>query len=182
MDGQPAGQPSGGLAAILATIGDEAFIDRFAESGHTRYALYQKAFSLCREEDEQEDELALMQAVLRDPDSVMAQSAVAHRIAAQAAAKPDAEPFARWAATISDAIEPYDFLTRRLREWTVLFITLNARPNEPEAIAAFATATDWLQRKVAEATANPAALAELEQNGRTRRVRTTAARRIPAEA
>lgn len=173
------------LAAILAmTDDDNASIERLLGDEHLRYDLYQRALSLAAHEDDLND-LPLLQTVLRDPDSVMAQAAVTQHIASragQSVARRNRDTFARWAATIADTIEPYDFLVRRTREWAIFLALrsdLDGAGTDEQSLAELTQATDWLQRTIAETSTNRAALTELAHHGRTRRVRAMAARRIP---
>ncbi|MEV6559091.1 hypothetical protein AB0M22_25480 [Nocardia sp. NPDC051756] len=119
----------------------------------------------------------LVATVLRDPDKAMAESAVSGHLDIRAAQliQLGTHDFDQWAHAIAEQITGHDFLTRRLHEWTLLkSITLN-HPWTPDDLR---TATDWCQRKAADTTTTPTALTLLAEQGRTRQVRNTAARRL----
>lgn len=119
----------------------------------------------------------LVATVLRDPDTVMAESAVSAHWDTRAAQliQLGADRFDQWADVIAEQITGHDFLTRRLHEWTLLKSITLGHPWTPHELR---TATDWLQRQVADTVTTPDALTLLAEHGRTRRVRNTAAHRL----
>jgi hypothetical protein len=144
-----------------------------APDEHRRFAHYLQELAVVRDEDETD----LVATVLRDPDTTMAQSAVARHLDNQAAhllPLPD-QRFEDWARAIATEISELDFLTRRLHEWTLLRSITVGKPWAPKEIA---TASDWFQRKAAETVTSPTVLTLLASAGRTRRVRATASRRL----
>ncbi|MFI6607951.1 hypothetical protein [Streptomyces sp. NPDC050507] len=70
-----------------------------------------------------------------------------------------------------------DFLTRRLREWTLLRTIILGKPWAAEELT---TASDWFQGMVAsmQIMTSLEALRLLTERGGTRRVRNTASRRL----
>jgi len=138
---------------------------------HLRFARYQQELAQVREEDEQ----GLVAAVLRDPDAVMAQSAVAGHLDRRAAGLLADARFPGWARGMAPVIAGREFLAGRLREWILL---RSVTMGDAWAAEDLAAASDWLQRKAAETVTSPAVLALLASRGRTRRVRGTASRRI----
>ncbi|KAA8877215.1 hypothetical protein F3087_45295 [Nocardia colli] len=140
---------------------------------HLRYRQHQQNLAAATDTTEPE----LVATVLRDPDSAMAESAVSAHLDIRAAQliQLGADRFDQWADAIAEQITAHDFLTRRLHEWTLLkSITLNHSWSPDE----LRTATDWLQRKAADTITTPDALTLLAEQGRTRRVRNTAAHRL----
>jgi hypothetical protein len=72
-----------------------------------------------------------------------------------------------------------EFLARRLREWMLLrSIAVNA-PWRPKDVVA---ASDWFQRTAVQILTSPSALRLLASDGRTRRVRMAAARRLAEQS
>ncbi|XRQ07333.1 hypothetical protein ACN3XK_64315 [Actinomadura welshii] len=144
-----------------------------APDEHQRFAQYLQDLAGVRETDEAD----LVAAVLRDPDQVMAQSAVIRHLdnrAANLLPLPD-QRFEDWAHAMASQISELDFLTRRLHEWTMLrLITMGER----WAVEEVTTASDWFQRKAVETVTTPAVLTLLATAGRTRRVRAAANRRL----
>ncbi|WP_221890476.1 hypothetical protein [Streptomyces sp. WAC07061] len=117
-----------------------------------------------------------MATVLRDEDAVMAESAVNHHLERRAAQQLTGPRFPAWAAMMATVIGDRAFLTRRLREWTLLRSLVLDEPWTDEEVL---TASDWFQRTAAAAefVTSPAALSLLAEHGRTRRVRNAASRR-----
>jgi len=63
----------------------------------------------------------------------------------------------------------------RLRDWALLKTIDSAKPWN---VADLREASNWLQRKLAERTRSPEALAVLAEHGRTNRIRTLARSRL----
>lgn len=122
-------------------------------------------------------EAALVATVLRDEDAQMGQSAVIRHVDRRAAELLADSRFAAWADSMATVIADSDFLTRRLREWTLLrAIVLD----EPWSAGELADASDWFQRTAVASpkVTSPAALGVLATRGRTRRVRNAAGQRV----
>lgn len=118
-----------------------------------------------------------MAAVLRDQDMKMADSAVGRHLDCRAADLLTDPRFTAWAQTLTGVIADRDFLTLRLREWTLLrTIALD----EPWTAEELTGATDWFQRMAAttQIATSPKALRLLAERGRTRRVRNAASRQL----
>ncbi|MEU6026343.1 hypothetical protein ABZ825_04880 [Streptomyces tauricus] len=138
---------------------------------HRRFARYLSALEAVAEADEAE----LVAAVLQDKDASMAHSVVVRHIDRRAAELLAHSRFTTWADTLTGIIAEHDFLTRRLREWSLVrAIALGDRWG-PEDLT---TASDWCQRTVTtgQIATSPEALALLAEQGRTRRVRNAATR------
>ncbi|MEV6979509.1 hypothetical protein [Kitasatospora sp. NPDC093806] len=138
---------------------------------HERYRCYLAAFARVSPDGEAD----LVRAVLADEDQVMAGAAVLHHLEQRAAAQLHAESPTTWAASFAPLVAAHPFAARRLREW--LLLAAIAR-GEPWDRAALASATDWLQRTLAEVTTSREALTYLATEGRTRRARNTATTRL----
>lgn len=140
---------------------------------HQRYAHYLQALDAVSEAEEAE----LVAAVLRDQDEAMEQGAVVHHLDRRAAQLLTDAEFTVWAHIMAAVIGDRDYLARRLREWTLLrTIALD----EPWAAEALTAASDWFQRTAATAQiiTSSDALSLLAEQGRTRRVRNAASRRM----
>ncbi|WP_194835637.1 hypothetical protein [Nocardia sp. XZ_19_369] len=140
---------------------------------HRRYWKYQR--DLAAVDDKAEPELVA--TVLRDPDKVMAEAAISGHFDQRAPQlmQLGSTRFDQWATTMSPLIAERKFLTRRLREWTLLKSIILGHNWTPEDVVA---ATDWLQRKAANTVTAPDALTLLTEHGRTRRVRNAANNRL----
>ncbi|MFI7615853.1 hypothetical protein ACIBP6_32005 [Nonomuraea terrae] len=142
-----------------------------ADDEHQRFARYLQDLAQVH----QENEADLVSLILRDSDATMAQSAVARHLDHRAARLLADARFPGWAYTVATVIAEWEFLTRRLREWTLLrSITMG----DPWTAEDLTTASDWFQRKAAETLTSPAALTLLISAARTRRVRAAASRRM----
>ena len=79
---------------------------------------------------------------------------------------------------LSEPIHRYRALLandHRLRDWALLKTIDSAKPWN---VADLREASNWLQRKLAERTRSPEALAVLAEHGRTNRIRTLARSRL----
>lgn len=137
---------------------------------HRRYVQYLDDLANVREDDE----AGLVATILRDPDAAMAQSAVAKHLDNRAKLLP-AHRFAGWARAMTTVLAEHEFVSRRLREWTLLKSIDDGQPWTTEDITA---ASDWCQRQAAETSTSVALLAFLAADGRTRRVRAAASQRL----
>ncbi|GLW99383.1 hypothetical protein [Microtetraspora sp. NBRC 16547] len=140
-----------------------------ADDEHQRFARYLQELADVRQKEEAE----LVRSVLRDPDTVMAQSAVVRHLDRRAAQLLNDPGFADWFHAMSMAIGEQEFLVHRLQEWTLLRVIAVNAPWRPEDLLA---ASDWFQRTAVQILTSPAALRLLASEGRTRRVRTAADR------
>ncbi|MER5813437.1 hypothetical protein ABT143_35575 [Streptomyces sp. NPDC002033] len=118
-------------------------------------------------------------AVLRDPDPVMAESAVVTHLDRRAAGLRPGTEFPDWARVLHPVLAGHAFPARRLREWTLLKAVAAGAPWSPAELAA---ASDWCQHTAASSLDAPEALVLLAASARTRRVRNTAAQRLRRRA
>lgn len=118
-----------------------------------------------------------MAAVLRDQDTAMANSAVGRHLDRRAADLLTDGKFTAWAQTLTEVIADRDFLTLRLREWTLLRTIALGEPWTAEELTG---ATDWFQRMAAatQIAPSPEALRLLTERGRTRRVRNAVSQQL----
>ena len=142
-------------------------------SEHRRFARYLHALEAVAETGEAD----LVAAVLRDRDTAMAESAVGRHMDRRASELLTDPAFTGWAHAMAEVIAERDFLTRRLREWSLLrSIVLG----EPWAVEKVTGASDWFQRlaTTTQIVSSPDALRMLADHGRTRRIRNAASRRL----
>ncbi|MFF1899676.1 hypothetical protein [Streptomyces sp. NPDC058206] len=140
---------------------------------HRRFTRYLHALEAVAETDE----VALVAAVLRDQDTTMADSAVGRHLDRRAADLLTDAKFTAWAQTLTEVIADRDFLTLRLREWSLLRTIALGEPWTAEELTG---GTDWFQRMAAtmRITPSPEALRLLAERGRTRRVRNAASQQL----
>ncbi|MFD9303503.1 hypothetical protein ACFWCB_12775 [Streptomyces sp. NPDC060048] len=139
---------------------------------HWRYARHLESLAAASGEPA---EAEAVKAVLRDPDPVMAESAVVTHLDRRAARLLGDETFPAWARAMGAAIGDHAFAARRLWEWTLLkAITGGESWSGAELLAA----SDWCQRTAAQSLHAEEALRLLADAARTRRVRNAAAQRL----
>ncbi|WP_162793260.1 hypothetical protein [Streptomyces globosus] len=124
---------------------------------------------------EAEAEACAVAAVLRDPDPVMAESAVVTHLDRRAVRLLHSDGFADWAAAMSAAVAGRAFAAGRLREWVLLKAVVRGEPWSAEELA---RASDWCQRTAVRSPVPPEALVLLAGAARTRLVRNGAAQRL----
>ncbi|KQX79207.1 hypothetical protein AB0K86_22535 [Streptomyces clavifer] len=152
-------------------MSDEPFDEEPAE--HHRYRRYLQDL----EDVPEADEAALVATVLRDPVLSMAEAAVNRHLECRASALLTDPEFTAWAHSMATVIWDRPFLTRRLREWTLLRAIARDEPWTAEEVT---TASDWFQRTASAAriVTSAEALSLLAERGRSRRVRNAASRRL----
>ncbi|MEU9143374.1 hypothetical protein [Streptomyces sp. NPDC048349] len=139
---------------------------------HWRYERHLESLAAARGQSAEAEAAA---AVLRDPDPVMAESAVVTHLNRRAARLLDDEAFAAWARAMTAALAGRAFPQRRLHEWTLLKAITRG---EPWSAAELTAASDWCQRTAAQSLNSSEALNLLAASARTRRVRNAAAERL----
>ncbi|MFF3223635.1 hypothetical protein ACFYV7_12660 [Nocardia suismassiliense] len=140
---------------------------------HRRYWKYQQ--DLAAVDDRAEP--ALVATVLRDPDKVMAEAAISGHFDKRAPQlmQLGSAHFDQWATTMSPLIADHELPTRRLQEWTLLKSIILGHNWTPEEVVA---ASDWFQRRAVDLLIDADALGLLADQGRTRRVRSAADRKL----
>ncbi|AKL64957.1 hypothetical protein OHU17_31025 [Streptomyces goshikiensis] len=137
-----------------------------------RYTLHLASLAAAPDEADEAERVA---AVLRDPDRVMAESAVVTHLDRRAARLLADERFQDWARAVGAALEGRAFPVARLREWSLL---QSVNQGGPWSAAELAGASDWCQRTAVALLTSYEALRLLADAGRTRRVRHAAAQRL----
>ncbi|MGW8768177.1 hypothetical protein ACWGN5_37510 [Streptomyces sp. NPDC055815] len=116
------------------------------------------------------DEVDLVRRVLTDPDPSMAQSAVLRHLDRRAAVLYPGPAYEGWAQAMTRATIDHPFLTRRLREWSLLRAVTLGLPWQPDDLLA---SSNRLQLMTATGT-NTEAIGILAEAGRTKRIRNAA--------
>ncbi|MET7532239.1 hypothetical protein [Streptomyces goshikiensis] len=137
-----------------------------------RYTLHLASLAAAPDEADEAERVA---AVLRDPDRVMAESAVVTHLDRRAARLLADERFQDWARAVGAALEGRAFPVARLREWSLLN---SVNQGEPWSAAELSGTSDWCQRTAVALLTSYEALRLLADTGRTRRVRHAAAQRL----
>ncbi|MFI7355641.1 hypothetical protein ACIBTP_17005 [Streptomyces avidinii] len=141
---------------------------------HWRYARHLEALAVAPDRGA-EAEVEVVAAVLRDPDRVMAESAVVTHLDRRAAQLLADDQFPAWAVDMAAALTGRPFPERRLREWSLLKAVNRDEPWSAEELTA---ASDWCQRTAVRLLTSYEALNLLATAARTRRVRNAAADRL----
>ncbi|MBT2458827.1 hypothetical protein [Streptomyces sp. ISL-86] len=140
---------------------------------HWRYARHLDRLAAASGEAEEARAVA---AVLCDPDTVMAESAVVTHLDRRAAQLLADERFPGWARAMAAVLDDRAFPVRRLREWTLL---KSITRGEPWSARELTDASDWCQRTAVQSSrTSHEALSLLAASARTRRVRNAAAQRL----
>ncbi|WP_405532757.1 hypothetical protein OG592_35800 [Streptomyces avidinii] len=148
--------------------------DDDAPPEHWRYARHLEALAVAPDRGA-EAEVEEVAAVLRDPDRVMAESAVVTHLDRRAVQLLADEEFPAWAGGMAAALAGRPFPERRLREWSLLKAVTRDDPWSAEELTA---ASDWCQRTAVRLLTSYEALSLLATAARTRRVRNAAADRL----
>lgn len=146
--------------------------DPDAPSEHWRYARHLEALAATPGESAEAEVVA---AVLRDPDRVMAESAVVTHLDRRAAGLLADGGFSAWARAMAGVLAGRPFPERRLREWSLLKAVTRG---EAWSAAELTGASDWCQRTAVRLLGSYEALELLAADARTRRVRNAAAERL----
>ncbi|MEU9105066.1 hypothetical protein AB0D54_11975 [Streptomyces xanthophaeus] len=146
---------------------------------HWRYARHLESLAAVAGRTGESGEAEVVAAVLRDPDPVMAESAVVTHLDRRAARLLADEGFPAWARAMTPVLAGRAFPERRLREWKLLKAITRG---EPWSAAALTAASDWCQRTAAQSLTSYEALSLLADAARTRRVRNAAAERLRRRA
>ncbi|MDX3536219.1 hypothetical protein PV721_17935 [Streptomyces sp. MB09-01] len=139
---------------------------------HWRYGRHLEALAVAPGGSAEAEAVAV---VLRDPDPVMAESAVVTHLDRRAARLLADEGFPVWARGMAAALAGRAFPERRLREWVLLKAITRG---ESWSAAELTAASDWCQRTAAQSLTSYEALRLLASSGRTGSVRTAAAVRL----
>ncbi|MFI6152793.1 hypothetical protein ACIBCA_08875 [Kitasatospora sp. NPDC051170] len=138
---------------------------------HVRFARYRAEFAAV----EPQDAPGLVVRVLTDPDGAMANSAVCGYLDRRGAELLTEPGFPDWHGQMAGPVATDAFSARRLREWALMRAVELGEPWRSEDLLA---ASNWCQSYIVETSSAPAALAELAEGGRTRRVRDIAKDRL----
>lgn len=156
------------LEQVLAVAQDEtADLEALVADGHERYRVYLEALAAVPTAEEGE----IVMLVLRDPDRVMAESALISHVDRQASRLRSPGSFAAWAAGVAGAVGHQSFLARRIREWQLFKTVMEGGDVDAETLA---DSSNWLQRKIVDEAMSPTVLATMGEVGRTKRVRNLA--------
>ncbi|WP_433064831.1 hypothetical protein [Dactylosporangium sp. CS-033363] len=136
-------------------------------AGHARF----HQLSAAVRDSRPDDDPALLQALLAEPDRIMAESVLTLLVDSRAEGPGAATSFGAWAEPMLDAVGADGFVARRVHEWSLFKALQSGAPVDREALAA---ASNWLQRKLVEEADSAAVLAVLGEAGRTKRLRNLA--------
>lgn len=165
-------RPAGAPGAVPVPSAKTGRARSGAAPEHWRYAGHLEALEAVPDEAA---EAAAVAAVLRDPDPVMAESAVVTHLDRRAVRLLADEAFPGWAQALAAVLAGRAFPERRLREWTLLRAITGGGPWSAAELTA---ASDWCQRTAARSLTSYEALGLLAGEARTRAVRNAAAQRL----
>ncbi len=165
------------LTALFEAAGlTDVEVDAAVADEHVRSAAYRRVIAARGGADPR----ALAAVLVRDPEPLTAKTAVVELVDQVAGETADPVEFRQQAAGIiaeSDRLTPpkdREFVRQRVRDWELWLETENGQT--PDA-AALASASDWMQRRLADFSASQEVLALLTEHGRAKKTRNTAANR-----
>ncbi|WP_409463385.1 hypothetical protein [Amycolatopsis sp. GA6-003] len=164
------------LTALFAAAGLTGVdVDAAVADEHVRSAAYRRVVAAGGA-----DPRELAAVLVRDPQPLTAKTAVVELVDQVAGETADPAEFRRLAEGIvaeADRLAPAkdrEFVRQRVRDWEVWLETENGRV--PDA-AGLESASDWMQRRLADFSASREVLAWLAEHGRTKKIRNIAANR-----
>ncbi|WP_406688963.1 hypothetical protein REH65_22305 [Saccharopolyspora sp. ID03-671] len=160
------------LRGLLSSVGDETDPGRVEDDGHLRYQLYKQIVDAW---DGRGELLLLVESISTDPDPVMAGAAATDVVDAVARACLSSGEFEDWVSEYSGFIAKFDFARKRSEEW---FLYRRVLGGESGAIDEALAGTDWLQKRIAAECDLIDVLERLSEEGRTKRIRSSAAQRL----
>ncbi len=174
------------LTALLADAGIvDVDIDKAVEDEHVRLSAYRKVLAVVAAAQRRDNDRAVVSVIVRDSDGMVSKTAVVELIDRIAMKTGDPTDFRQWAAGLMPEIDRLvvdghrGFLHRRIHDWTIYLAVMTGRT--PTA-AEMASATDWMQRRIAAESTSPAALTMLTEMGSTKKIRNIARNRAGSRA
>ena len=145
-------------------------VDAAAADEHRRYSIYLDLLSHAPVERQR----AVVTAILTDPDPAMRESVLVRVIDDLVRAVSPIE-FFTWASSVDDLLRQSSLLERRIQE-AVLAKQIEA--GETPSSEQLLRSSDWLQRIACEVATSSSVLGVLANGGRTKRIRSSAERRL----
>jgi hypothetical protein len=174
------------LTALLADAGIvDVDIDKALADEHVRSSAYRKVIAVAAAARRRDDDRAVVSVILRDPEGMVSKGAVVELVDRIAMKTDDSADFKQWAGGLMPEIEHLmtngdpAFVHRRIHDWTIYLTVLAGRT---PAAAELASATHWMQRRLATESTSPPLLAMLTEMGNTRKIRNIARNRARSRA
>ena len=174
------------LAALLAEAGIvDVDIEAALADQHVRSAAYHKVLAVLAAASHRDDDRAVLARILRDPDELVSKTAVVALVDRIALKTADPAAFRTWASAWTPELDRLTadghrrFIHHRITDWTLY---LSAQTGHTPTPTELATATDWMQRKLATESMSQPLLTLLTESARTKKIRNLARSRTdPAE-
>ncbi|GAB3964220.1 hypothetical protein GCM10029978_024200 [Actinoallomurus acanthiterrae] len=174
------------LTALLADAGIvDVDIDKAVEDEHVRSSAYRKVLAVIAAAQRRDNDRAVVSVIVRDPEGLVSKTAVAELVDRIAMKTADPTDFRRWALGLMPEIGRLatdghrSFLHGRIHDWTIYLTVMTGRT---PAAAEMASATAWMQRRIATESTSLSVLAMLTEAGRTRKIRNIARNRAGSRA
>lgn len=162
------------LAALFEAAGlTDVDLDATVADEHARSAAYRRVIAAAVAPSPRD----LAAVLARDPEPLTAKTALVNLV--DHLATTDPSKFQQQAAEIAAetnqlAPQNREFVRQRLLDWNLWLATENG---QTPSVASLSSASDWMQRRLADYSASPQTLALLAEHGRTKKIRNTAANR-----
>lgn len=162
------------IATLLNVVQHDDDIESLRADEHLRHQLYVDALSRA-----QPDRVRQVLAIVsRDPDRAMAEAAVVRCLDDAGSRLKTAGEYRRWYGAFNDLVRELEFARKRAHEWLLFKELQEGSDASSEQIL---ESSDWLQRKLSAETTSTMALEVLAGDGRTKRIRHAATRRLDAK-
>lgn len=164
------------LAVVAASRRDmaDAEIEAAAADEHLRYSIYLDVLS----DAPSATWTGIVAAILTDPDSAMRESVLA-RVIDDLMRTASPVEFLAWVECVRDLLRSSSFLDRRVQEATLLKQIEAGGTVSPDRLLG---SSAWLQRLLSEVATSSAVLGVLANGGSTKRIRSSAARRLQSRS
>jgi len=168
------------LTMLLADAGlVDVNVDDAVADEHVRSSVYQRVVSVTASRDRASG-LAIVAAILRDPDEMVAKTAVVALVDKVAMGTTCSAEFRQWSAELLSETDRLkveghrEFIRSRVHDW--LFY-LSIKDGKLPTAAELAGVTDWMQRLLADHSTSLPLLTLLTESGRTTKIRNVAKNR-----
>ena len=169
------------IAELLTETGlVDVDVDEAVADEHVRASAYQRVVKVAASSHGRDGDPALVATLLRDPQELIAKTAVVALVDALAAKAEGPDEFRGWADRLRPELDAFEaegnreFVRRRVQDWLLHLSVRDGHVPTPDELA---EATNWMQRLLAEESTSRAVLTLIAGSGATRKIRNIAKNR-----